>query len=656
MLDEIRTNEAVNISDNTINKLRADFPSCFTNEGKFDWLKFKELLSDNIDITNEGYELNFLGKSYAKYLTSLDEDTLLIPDEEHNKQDINRNSQNVYITGDNFDSMKHLLNSYRGLIKCIYLDPPYNTGSDGFTYHDKFSFTVPTLMEKLNLGEKEAERVLDLTTRGSASHSAWCMFMLPRLLMARDLLTNDSIVVISIDESEHANLRLLCDDVFDERNYAGEIIWKNSSKNDQDYISMQHEYILFYVKNKDINKGQWKEKKEGLDEIFKAFEGFRKQTDDPDEIHKLALEWYKQFSEANPIYGSKHYSWYDDIKGVYFPDNISGPKFGQYVYDVVHPVTGKVVKAPASGWRYPESSMLELISNGGVHFGKDESVIPNKKTYLVDTQYQSLTSIKFKDGRVASKMIEKLLGDAKYFSNPKDVDLMASIFTALEIGNNDIVLDVFSGSGTTAHTVMKMNAEKGTNIRYIHLQLDEAVKEKDAPYKAGYRTIDEIGRARIEASAKLVQEEIGADIDYGYTHYYIKQLEDDSIEKMEEFDPEVYIVNNSINDEIGENIILSTWLCKDGYGFNPDVKEIDLDGYKAYYCGKHLYLIGRQFTKDNVNALIKMYVNDITFNPEHIVLFGYSFESWTISETIQRNLSILKGSRKDLNVNIDTRY
>ena len=655
MLVEIRANEVVNISDDTMKKLRADFPSCFTNEGKFDWLKFKELLSDNIDITNEGYELNFLGKSYAKYLTSLDCDTLLVPDEEHNKQDINRNSQNVYITGDNFDSMKHLLNSYRGLIKCIYLDPPYNTGSDGFTYHDKFSFTVPTLMEKLNLGEKEAERVLDLTTRGSASHSAWCMFMLPRLLMARDLLTDDGIVVISIDESEHANLRLLCDDVFDERNYAGEIIWKNSSKNDQDYISMQHEYILFYAKNKDVNKGQWKEKKEGLDEIFKAFEGFRKQTDDPDEIHKLALEWYKQFSESNPIYGSKHYSWYDDIKGVYFPDNISGPNYGQYVYDVVHPVTGKVVKAPASGWRYPESSMLELIENGGVHFGKDESVIPNKKTYLADTQYQSLTSIKFKDGRVASKLIEKLLG-GKYFSNPKDVDLMASIFTALGIGNNDIVLDVFSGSGTTAHTVMKMNAENGTNIRYIHLQLDEAVKEKDASYKVGYRTIDEIGRARIKASAKLIQEETGADIDYGYTHYYIKQLEDNSIEKMEEFNPDVIVVENTLNDEIGENIILTTWLCKDGYGFNPDVKEVDLAGYKAYYCGKHLYLIGRQFMKDNVDSLIKMYVSDITFNPEHIVLFGYSFESWTISETIQRNLSILKGSRKDLNVNIDTRY
>lgn len=655
MLDEIRANETVNINDDTMKKLKADFPSCFTSEGKFDLLKFKELLSDSIDITNEGYELNFLGKSYAKYLTSLDEDTLLVPDEEHNKQDINVNSQNIYITGDNFDSMKHLLNSYRGLIKCIYLDPPYNTGSDGFTYHDKFSFTVPTLMEKLNLSEVEAERVLDLTTRGSASHSAWCMFMLPRLLMARDLLTKDGIVVISIDESEHANLKLLCDDVFDERNYAGEIIWKNSSKNDQDYISMQHEYILFYVKDKDINNGAWKEKKEGLDEIFKAFEGFRKQTDNPNEIHKLALEWYKQFSESNPIYGSKHYSWYDDIKGVYFPDNISGPNFGQYVYDVIHPVTGKVVKAPASGWRYPESSMTELIKNGGVHFGKDETVVPNKKTYLVDTQYQSLTSVKYKDGRVASKLIENLLG-GKYFSNPKDVDLMASIFTALGIGNNDIVLDVFSGSGTTAQTVMKMNAEKGTNIRYIHLQLDEAVKEKDAPYKAGYRTIDEIGRARIEASAKLIKEETGADIDYGYTHFYIKQIENESIERMEEFDPDVYIVENTLDNEIGENIILSTWLCKDGYGFNPDVKEIDLAGYKAYYCGKHLYLIGREFRKDNVDALIKTYISDVTFNPEHIVLFGYSFEAWTISETIQRNLSILKGSRKDLNVNIDTRY
>lgn len=162
MLDEIRANENINVNDSVMKILKENFPSCFTNEGKFDLIKFKELLSDRVDVTNEGYELNFLGKSYAKYLTSLDEDTLLVPDIEHNVQPENVNSQNVYITGDNFDSVKHLLNSYRGLIKCIYLDPPYNTGSDGFTYQDKFSFTVPILMQKLNLGEKEAERVLDI--------------------------------------------------------------------------------------------------------------------------------------------------------------------------------------------------------------------------------------------------------------------------------------------------------------------------------------------------------------------------------------------------------------------------------------------------------------------------------------------------------------
>lgn len=658
MLDEIRANENANADDKTLQILRTNFPSCFTNEGKFDLEKFKKLLSEEVDITNEGYELNFLGKSYAKFLTSLDEDTLLVPDVDHNMQAENINSQNVYITGDNFDSAKHLLNSYRGLIKCIYLDPPYNTGSDGFTYQDKFSFTVTTLMQKLNLGEKEAERILDLTTRGSASHSAWCMFMLPRLLMARDLLADDGVVVISIDENEHANLKLLCDDVFDERNFAGEIIWKNSSKNDQSYISMQHEYILFYVKNKDVNKGEWKEKKEGLDDIYKAFEKIRREFTEYDRegIHRKALEWYGKFPDSDPIKDSKHYCWYDDHDGVYFASDISGPSFGQYVYDVIHPVTGKVVKAPASGWRYPEVTMLEKIKNDMVHFGIDETTVPKDKTYLKNTEYQSLTSIKYKDGRVATSMIEKLLGDKKYFSNPKDVDLMASIFTALGIGNDDIVLDFFSGSATTAHTVMKMNAENNTHIKYIHLQLDEALKQTDSAYKAGYRTIDEIGRARIEAAAKLIKEETNADIDYGYNHYYIRQIDNNSIETMEEFEPDRIIVENTISDELGEDVILTTWLCKDGYGFNPDVKEVDLDGYKAFYCGKHLYLIGRSFGKNNASALIELYINDINFNPEHIVLFGYSFVTWTISETLQRNLSILKGSRKDLNVNIDIRY
>lgn len=656
MMEEIKKNEGIKINDNTVKILNENFPSCFTNEGKFDLIRFKELLSDKVDITNEGYALNFLGKSYAKYLTSLEADTLLEPNDKHNELSENISSNNIYISGDNFDSLKHLLHSFRNSIRCIYLDPPYNTGSDGFTYKDKFTFTVDALMEKLNLGKEEAERIIDLTSRGSASHSAWMTFMLPKLLMSRDLLSPDGVIIISIDESEHSNLKLLCDDVFDERNFAGEIIWKNSSKNDQDYISMQHEYILFYVKNKDVNLGDWKEKKEGLDVIFKAFEKFRQECgDDREAIHQKALEWYRQFPASNPIQDSKHYNYYDDINGVYFASDISGPNFGQYVYDVIHPVTGKVVKAPASGWRYPEKTMIDKIKAGTIHFGIDETTVPKDKTYLKNTQYQSLTSIKYKDGRVASKMIEKLLG-GKYFSNPKDVDLLATIFKAIGIGDNDIVLDLFSGSASTAHAVMKINAENNSSIRYIQLQIQEEVKSTDVAYKAGYRTIDEIGRNRIEAAARIIKQETNANIDYGYRHFTIKQIENECLDKMEVFNPDVIEVSNNLLEEVGKKTLLTTWLCADGYGMNSEGQTIDLDGYKAFYCKKHLYLIDRHFTKRNVESLIKRYMEEIEFNPEHIVVFAYSFETWTISEVLQRNISMLKESQKQLNIHYDVRY
>jgi len=652
MLDEIRSNEERQINEDTLKILRQNFPSCFTSEGKFDFIKFQELIKKDVDTSNEGYGLNFLGKSYAKYLASLDADTLLEPDSEINKEN---SSQNIYISGDNFDSLKHLLNSYRGSIKCVFLDPPYNTGSDGFTYQDKFNFTVENLMEKMNMDKVEAERVLDLTGRGSASHSAWLTFMLPRLLMIRDLLTPDGIVILTIDENEHANLKLLCDDIFDERNFAGEIIWKNSSKNDQAYISIQHEYIMFYVRNKDENAGDWKEKKEGLEEIYKAYEKIVSEVGaNQDEIHKRILKWFGQFPDSDPIKDSKHYAWWDEHDGVYFASDISGPNYGQYVYDVVHPVTSKVVKAPASGWRYPESTLLEKIKGDYVHFGKDETTIPKDKTYLKNTEYQSLTSIKFKDGRVASVLIEKLLG-GKYFSNPKDVDLMAAIFRAIGIGDGDIVLDAFSGSATTAHSVMKINAEDGTNIKYIHLQIPEKVKEADAAYKAGFRTIDEIGQARIVASAKMIHEETGVSIDYGYRHYFIRQIENETVDKMEEFNPNDFVVSNQLSDDFGVDAILATWLCKDGYKF-AEAQKIDLAGYTAYLCGRHLYLINRQFNKEAVTALVKKYMEDATFNPDHIIVFGYSFENWTISETLQRNLVILKESQKDLNINYDIRY
>ena len=184
--DIINANEKVTLNGKEMSVLRENFPACFRADGSFDITRFSEFLKDKIDISHEGYELKFLGKNYAKMLASLDTETVIVPDEAHNSLPENINSENVYISGDNLDGLKHLLKSYAGQVKCIYIDPPYNTGSDGFVYNDKFNFTVDDLVEKLSIDEEQAQRILDLTNRGSASHSAWLMFMYSRLQLARD--------------------------------------------------------------------------------------------------------------------------------------------------------------------------------------------------------------------------------------------------------------------------------------------------------------------------------------------------------------------------------------------------------------------------------------------------------------------------------------
>ena len=255
-----------------------------------------------------------------------------------------------------------------------------------------------------------------------------------------------------------------------------EIVWKNSSKNDEDYISMQHEYILCYVKNKVVNTGQWFERKEGIEEIYNAFSRFKAQYGkDWSAIHKAALKWYNEFPESNPIYSSKHYSWMDD-RGIYFAADISGPNFGQYRYDVIHPITKKPCKEPASGWRYPESTMKQRILDGYIHFGEDEKTIPNNKIYLHDTLNQSLTSIKYKDGRVASKQLTALMGK-NCFSNPKDVSLLSTLIKAIGIKDNDIILDFFAGSGTTAEATLTVAAEMNIAAQFILVQWPENLDE-----------------------------------------------------------------------------------------------------------------------------------------------------------------------------------
>jgi hypothetical protein len=226
------------------------------------------------------------------------------------------------------------------------------------------------------------------------------------------------------------------------------------------------------VKDASENSGSWKERKEGLEEIYKAFSDFRrKRGTDWKAIHKDALEWYGSFADSNPIRGSKHYSWMDE-RGVYFPDNISGPNFGQYRYEVIHPVTGLACKEPSSGWRYPEETMKTRIAEGLVHFGDDHTTVPNNKTYLKKTELQSFTSIKYRDGRVASKLIGTLFGEKKPFANPKDVDISSRLLSSVGSAES-MILDFFAGSGTTGHAVINLNREDNGQRKYLLIEMGE---------------------------------------------------------------------------------------------------------------------------------------------------------------------------------------
>jgi adenine-specific DNA-methyltransferase len=485
-----------NLTQDNIARIGELFPGCVTEakeeDGRvklvvdFDQLR-QELADSIVEGPQERYHLNWPGKREALLTANAPIAKTLRP----NAKDSVRfyEASNVFIEGDNLDALKLLQEPYLGKIKLIYIDPPYNTGND-FIYSDDFSANSDEFLKRSNQKDESGNRLVANKEANGRFHSDWLSMIYARLKLARSLLADDGIAIISIDESEHSNLVAVGREVFGDTNFCGEIIWKNSSKNDQDYVSIQHEYLVFFVRSKSANQGEWVEKKGGLDEIYKAFEGFKaKHGSDWKAIHEAALEWYKQFPDSNPIRDSKHYSWMDE-RGVYFPDNISGPNDGQYVYDVKHPITGQDCKMPSSGWRYPESTLLQRIAEGLVHFGPDHTTVPNNKTYLKNTEYQSLTSMRFVDGRAASKRLQALFGE-KVFTNPKDEILLKEIFKAVGLKGNDIILDFFAGSGTTAQAVFELNKEQGSQCKWILVQLPEDIEEMKKTAKGSAKKVAE---------------------------------------------------------------------------------------------------------------------------------------------------------------------
>ncbi|MGI6607715.1 MAG: site-specific DNA-methyltransferase [Erysipelotrichaceae bacterium] len=624
--DILDNNETISAQDRELSVLKEHFPACFSKDGSFDLDRFKEYISDKVDVKNEGYELKFLGKNYAKLLASIDTTTVIKPDKEHNEKPENKDSENLYITGDNLDGLKHLLKSYAGKIKCIYIDPPYNTGSDGFVYNDCFDFTVDDLMTKLSISESQAQRVLDLTKRGSASHSAWLMFVYPRLQLARDLLSNDGVIFISIDDNEQANLKLICDDVFGEENFEGHVHWRRRHNQPNDrtkMIGLVAEHLLVFAKNS-LKLKEYGVGKVGLTGVFS----------NPD-------------NDPRGLWNSKPWKVGSDQSGSRY--TIQAPD-------------GRLLDEE---WMGDQSTYEELLADNRIYFPDNGRGWPRKKIFKQEREEEGQCATnwwphsQFGSNQDGTGRVEELFDGVKnIFSKPKPTDLVKGVLNVTTLDNDFLVLDFFSGSATTADAVMQLNAEDGGNRKFIMVQLPEIIEEGKPAYNAGYRTIDEIGRERIIRAAKKIKEENpDTTADLGFKHYVLEEPAGKQLDDIIDFDRNLneLIVTNNIVEEFGTDTVLTTWLVRDGYGFSPKVKAIVFGSYTGYHIDKHLYLIDKGLYHSGTEAIVTRFDTDSEFNPENVVLFGYSF-TWTEMESLQTNLKRLNATEKNLRINFDIRY
>lgn len=653
--DIMAANESVAPNRREMDILKEYFPSCFHSDGSFDLTRFQEFLNDKVAVAHEGYELKFLGKNYARLLASVDTTTVIVPDEEHNSKPENANSENIYISGDNLDGLKHLLKSYSRKVKCIYIDPPYNTGKDDFAYNDRFDFSIETLSEKLSISEEDAKRIMDLTKRGSSSHSAWLLFMYPRLLLARDLLDSDGVILVSIDDNEQANLKLILDDVFGEENLVGTIIWKNATDNNPTNVAVEHEYIMVYARNKSALEPIWKSNVSAVkDLLIEIGENLSNTYPDESEFHAAWDKWYKEHKDQlSPLDRYK----YIDRGGVYTgSQSVHNPGKEGYRYDIIHPITKKPCVQPLMGYRFPEATMKTLIDEGRVIFGSDENKIIELKVYAKEYM-DKLSSVYELDGRLGSYDMKALFPEAKQlFKNPKPVQLLQRLMSFV-LEDDDIFVDFFSGSGTSAEAALRTIVQ-GKSISFIQVQIEEKTKIGSEARELGYATIDALGIERIVRAAAKIRMQFPETIaDLGFRHYTLVEPSGTTLDKLEEFSPDdagMY-VTNTILEDFGVPTVLATWLVRDGYGFTAPVEAIDFAGYTGYYMGKHLYLINQDLSNEAITAITEKYETDGAFNPENVVLFGYSFK-WTEMESLKTNLARLRDTEKNLRINYDIRY
>lgn len=480
----MHTQDIVDVNVGKIGKL---FPNCLTErigengrlEHAIDFDKLRVELSKGIvEGQQERYQFTWPGKREAMRIANTPSNMTLRPDRE-SSVDFD-NTGNLYIEGDNLEVLKLLREDYLGKVKMIYIDPPYNTGND-FVYEDDFSQTAGEFRDKSGMFDEDGNMILQNYEVNSESngrfHTDWLNMIYPRLKVARDLLTEDGVIFISIDDNEVENLRKVCDEVFGERNFIAQLIWERafSPKNDARFVSNSHDYVLMFTRN----------------------------------IDSFVIGRLDRTAEANARYSNPD----NDPRGVWMSSDISVKTYNAACdYPITTP-SGKIIEPPAGRcWRLSKKAFFERLQDNRIWFGPNGDNTPRIKRFLSELKFDGMapTSILFyKDvghSQEGAQEVVSLFGDKGVFDGPKPVRLLQRLITLANLKDDSIVLDFFSGSATTAHALMKTNLEKGTDRKFILVQLPEKVSDKKKDQ--GYGTICEIGKERIRRAGKKILEEL----------------------------------------------------------------------------------------------------------------------------------------------------
>ncbi len=485
-MDKLRM-KSLDVAEDNVAKIAALFPQCVTErKGKdgtaelaidFDKLR-DELSKDLLDGAEERYQFTWPDKRAASRLANSETDKTLRPDLNASKDFWN--TQNLYIEGDNLDVLKVLRENYLGAIKMIYIDPPYNTGND-FVYNDDFAKSREDFEATSGAFDEAGNQMIDPLQRNTESngrfHTDWLNMIYPRLKVARDLLADDGVIYISIDDSEQKNLKNLCDEIFGVQNFISQVVWERAFApiNLKKHFSVSHDYILCYAKH----------------------------------IENLVCNGLPRTDESNNRYSNPD----NDPRGPWQSDNSTvGPAIQEKIYEIVSPSGKKFLPPNGRCWLYTKSRFQEMISDNRIWFGEDGGNMPRVKRFLSEVK-QGLTPMsiwKYEEvghSQDASQKLKKLFDGKSYFDYPKPVGLIERCLQ-LYTNSDSIVLDFFSGSATTAHAVMKLNAEDGGKRKFIMVQLPEVTDEKSEARKAGYETICQIGEERIRRAGKKILEEV----------------------------------------------------------------------------------------------------------------------------------------------------